>query len=82
VLDNRDIDVVTIAAPDHWHALMTIWAWQAGKDVYVCHLGNISYRLGRSVKFDGATDRFVADDEADKLLGRAYRAPYSLPTIT
>jgi Oxidoreductase family, C-terminal alpha/beta domain len=48
----------------------------------ICHLGNISYRLGRSVKFDGATERFVADAEADKLLGRAYRASYSLPTIT
>src|SRR5215204_5397185 len=35
LLDNRDIDVVTIAAPDHWHALMTILACQAGKDVYV-----------------------------------------------
>ena len=35
MLDNRDVDAVTIAAPDHWHALMTIWACQAGKDVYV-----------------------------------------------
>jgi predicted dehydrogenase len=48
----------------------------------LCHLGNISYRVGRSVKFDGAAERFVGDDEADRLLGRAYRAPYSLPVIT
>jgi predicted dehydrogenase len=35
LLDNKDIDVVSIATPDYWHALMTIWACQAGKDVYV-----------------------------------------------
>jgi predicted dehydrogenase len=35
VLDNKDINAVTIATPNHWHALMTIWACQAGKDVYV-----------------------------------------------
>src|SRR5215467_3463683 len=35
VLDDKDIDVVSIAAPNHWHALGTIWACQAGKDVYV-----------------------------------------------
>jgi predicted dehydrogenase len=35
ILDNRDVHAVTIAVPDHWHALMTIWACQAGKDVYV-----------------------------------------------
>jgi len=35
VLNDKKIDVVTIAAPNHWHSLATIWACQAGKDVYV-----------------------------------------------
>ncbi len=35
VLDDKDIDVVSFATPNHWHALGTIWACQAGKHVYV-----------------------------------------------
>lgn len=35
VLEDKDIDVVSIVTPNHWHALQTIWACQAGKDVYV-----------------------------------------------
>jgi predicted dehydrogenase len=35
VLDDKNIDAISIATPDHWHAPATIWACQAGKDVYV-----------------------------------------------
>lgn len=35
LLEDKDIDVVSFAVCNHWHALATIWACQAGKDVYV-----------------------------------------------
>jgi predicted dehydrogenase len=54
VLEDRNIDVVSIATPNHWHALMTVWACQAGKDVYVekpcshnVHEGRIAVEAAR-----------------------------------
>jgi predicted dehydrogenase len=35
LLENKDVDVITTATPNHWHSLITIWSCQAGKDVYV-----------------------------------------------
>src|SRR5437867_5423942 len=35
LFENKEVDAISIATPNHWHSLMTIWACQAGKDVYV-----------------------------------------------
>jgi len=49
-------------------------------DVVLCHLANISYRVGnRKLRFDGASERFIDDDEANKYLKRTYRKPWVIP---
>ena len=45
----------------------------------LCLLANISYRLGREVRFDSGRERFVSDSEADKYLTRQYRKPFAVP---
>jgi hypothetical protein len=47
-----------------------------------CHLGNIATRLGRSIRFDPATERIMSDDEAAAMLSRKYRAGghWGIPT--
>ncbi len=47
VLDDKSIDFITIATPNHWHALATIWGVQAGKDVYVEKPASHNVREGR-----------------------------------
>jgi len=47
LLDRKDIDAVCIATPDHWHAVQTIMACQAGKDVYVEKPLSITIHEGR-----------------------------------
>ncbi len=49
VMDDKDIDVVSIASPNHWHALTVIWACQAGKDAYVEKPGSHNIWEGRKM---------------------------------
>jgi len=49
LLDDKEIDAVVIVTPDHWHALMTVWACQAGKDVYVEKPASYSIWEGRKM---------------------------------
>ncbi len=45
----------------------------------ICHLGNISHRLGRDVRFDSKTENFGGDQAANGFLTKEYRSPYTLP---
>jgi Oxidoreductase family, NAD-binding Rossmann fold len=47
--DDKDIDGVVVATPEHWHALSTVWVCQAGKDVYVEKCRSLSVWEGRKM---------------------------------
>lgn len=49
VFEDPEIDAVSIATPNHWHSLATIWACQAGKDVYVEKPGSHNVWEGRKM---------------------------------
>jgi predicted dehydrogenase len=49
LLDQRDLDAVVIATPDHWHGVMTVLACEAGKDVYVQKPASVTIEEGRAM---------------------------------
>jgi len=49
MLNRDDIDAVSIATPDHWHAIPTIWAAQRGKDVHIEKPLSLTIREGRAM---------------------------------
>jgi len=46
-----------------------------------CHLGNIAYRIGRSLEFDPLTETFKSDEEANRFLKREYRPGFEVPQL-
>jgi len=57
----------TIAPPEVAHRSTTI-----------CHLGNIALKLARKLRWDPANEKFVGDEEANRMLSRAMRSPWRL----
>lgn len=90
LFQDKSIDAVSVATPNHWHSLAAIWAMQAGKDVYVEKPGSHNIFEGRKMveaakKYDRIVQHgvqlrsSVAVQEAikhlrDGLIGRVYMA--------
>ena len=49
LIEKKDLDAVSIATPDYWHALLAVWACQAGKDVYVEKPISYTIKEGRAI---------------------------------
>jgi predicted dehydrogenase len=80
LLEDKRLDAVSIATPNHWHSLMAIWACQAGKDVYVekpCshnlwegrQLVRAAEKYGRMVQHGSQSRSASAMIEAQRRLG-------------
>jgi predicted dehydrogenase len=51
------------------------------KSTRMCHLGNMALRLGRTLRFDAKTETCAGDADANRLLGRSYRKPYTAAVL-
>jgi predicted dehydrogenase len=51
---------------------------QAHRTITIAHLGNIAMKLGRNLRWDPKAERVIGDDEANRMLSRPMRAPWSL----
>jgi predicted dehydrogenase len=97
MLENRDVDAVIIATPDHWHALQTVHACQAGKDVYVekplslvVDEGRVMVNVARTTKRIVQTGSMQRSDDKFRLacelvrsgrIGKVHTVRVGLPAV-
>ncbi|MEE4215866.1 MAG: Gfo/Idh/MocA family oxidoreductase, partial [Bacteroidales bacterium] len=63
MLENKDIDAISVATPNHWHALATVWGCQAGKDV--CVEKPVSHNIWEGRKMVEAAKKYGRIVQAD-----------------
>jgi predicted dehydrogenase len=51
------------------------------KSSRLCHLGNVAYRTGHTLRFDAATETIIDDQQANQLLGRTYRKGFEVTAV-
>jgi predicted dehydrogenase len=73
MLDRSDVDAVVVSTPDHWHALMTILACAAGKDVYVEKPLTHTLREGEWMLRTASAHRRVVQSGTQQRSGRHYQ---------
>jgi myo-inositol 2-dehydrogenase / D-chiro-inositol 1-dehydrogenase len=78
LLELKEIDAVIIATPDHWHALATIMACQAGKDVYVEKPLSLMIREGRLMVEAARQHQRVVQTGSQQRSGPHYRQAVKL----
>ncbi|MGI6456062.1 MAG: Gfo/Idh/MocA family protein [bacterium] len=73
LLEQKDIDAVVIATPDHWHAIQTIQAFDAGKDVYVEKPLSITIHEGRRMVEKGKETGRIAQVGLHRRSAKTYQ---------
>ncbi len=76
LLEDKEIDAISSATPNHWHALVTIWACQAGKDVYIEKPCSHSIWEGRKMVEAARKYRRIVQHGTQRRSSEAYRGAY------
>jgi predicted dehydrogenase len=78
LLDRNDLDAVVISTPDHWHALTTVHACQAGKDVYVEKPLSLTIAEGRKMVQAARDDNRIVQTGSQQRSSKEFRTACEL----